>query len=306
MRTNSSLLSEFEKSVSQHYSNSTVVAYTKDLAHFNEYLKEFPLLKLTTEQIERYFTHLSSLKKKNGDRLFKDSSLNRQRAALVTFYNVAVEKGWTNHNPATAVKSIQGVRQAKQEVEFLTKEEATALLNHIKYFEAGDAFVILRDYFMIRLALNTGLSVGELKELTMNQLDFEKGVVTVGKGDEQREIPLPRSLEQDYKDYLEEREKIVLKGSCRDLVFVTNRGGALTTQLTNAALFKYSSNARLSKRVNNSMLRHTYAYNLIQAKVDIETISKLLGHASVYFTEEMYHRIIEAKQKTTFVDEIMI
>lgn len=311
MLTNSTLLTQYQESIAQHYSNSTVLAYVKDLKFFNDYLKEYPILNLTTEQLERYLAHLSTLTKKNGDKLFKESSLNRQRAALVSFYNVAIEKGWTKQNPASALKSIPKSEEKKaQEIEYLTKDESTRLLNHIKFFESGETMAVLRDYFMIRLVLNTGLSIRELKTLTLHQLDFEKGTVTVGEGDEKRVIPIPElvrdDLKADYEAYLEERDNVVLKGSCRELVFITGRGGSLTTQLANAALFKYSSNARLPKRVNNSMLRHTYAYNLIQAGVNIETVSKLLGHASPYFTEELYKQWIEAKQNSTFLDEIAI
>jgi integrase len=153
----------------------------------------------------------------------------------------------------------------------------------------------------VLLALYTGLRVGEICALKWRDVDFAEGVVHVrgtvqrvetpgGKAKtavqaglpktaaSERSVPVPKKL----LEYLK-----ALKRCSSSEYVVTCMGG-----MTEPRVLQYRFHALLKragvKRINFHALRHTYAVRCMELKMDVTTLSQLMGHASVKMTLDVY------------------
>ncbi len=169
--------------------------------------------------------------------------------------------------------------------------------------------VILKAYegttlVAVTMMLTTGVRVGELVGLKVDDIDVDGGSVRVmGKGRRERVVYLTdqwhRSLMQSY---LRTREEL---GPTHPLCLVNTNGDQLTTAAVRARLAKSSTRAGLDRRVTPHMLRHTAATQLIESGVDIRFVQRLLGHASLSTTEIYTHVSDEALRRAVTGAEVL-
>lgn len=150
------------------------------------------------------------------------------------------------------------------------------------------------------VSLFTGMRLGEVLALKWNRVDLNKGLIQVREALEntkehgirfkgpkskagRREITLPdlliAALSEHRKAQLELRMKLGA-GELPDdaLLFGDLDGNPVTPNSVSAAWGDYAKRIGVPE-VTFHALRHTHASQLIDANVDIVTISKRLGHA---------------------------
>lgn len=164
-------------------------------------------------------------------------------------------------------------------------------------------------YSGVMLSLLTGMRIGEICALKWTDIDLKKRIIVVNKTlqricykgskskititkpktqNSNREIPISNCL----YDFLQS-----IKPSVRDIYFLTG-----TTKPTEPRNYRkiYQTLLKRLKITKTSFhaLRHTFATRLIENKVDIKTVSELLGHASVNITISIYvHSEFNTKRK---------
>ena len=97
--------------------------------------------------------------------------------------------------------SPEDIPEAKEiEYTLLTRDEIDALLE----YRPGGAKLGARNRAIITILLQSGLRNSELRALTLSDLDFERGTITVrhGKGDKSRLAPFPALSREAVKEYL--------------------------------------------------------------------------------------------------------
>jgi site-specific recombinase XerD len=157
-----------------------------------------------------------------------------------------------------------------------------------------------RDRAMLLTFLNTGARVSELLGICAADLQLERPhqVRLLGKGRKERVCPLwPRTADA-LRALLEKNRQSL---SSHDQIFRNVRGRPLTRFGARYILRKYARLAQGSpslsrKGVHPHKLRHTAAVQLLQAGVDLVTISQWLGHASVETTNRYVVVDLEAKR----------
>ncbi len=295
--TNRQLMKQFEKEGKNFYSRNSMTNYGVDIWHFIEYLEEKSVLIQTTSDLAIYLKTLSEKTEDDGTPTYKQSTLNRNRASLVAFYNFIKSKGLMDHNPAIDLKSITIYRRGEEgDIEFLTKEEMKQLLQEIKDDKYTNHFNQSRDLVLYHFMLTTGVRINEVATLTFDQLDFDTHQATiVDKDGFTRVVNFPKTIDAEMEVYLAERQRLGIES---DLVFVTKRGTPISFQNSNAALKKYGDAIGLNRKISNVALRHTYAINLLELGRDVEFVSERLGHKSAYYTSLLYQDFLGLASET--------
>lgn len=182
----------------------------------------------------------------------------------------------------------------------------------VEYLEAREIAAILdapdqathdgrRDHALLLTLFNTGARVQELLDVRPSDLQLVRPfqVRLRGKGRKERLCPLwPRTVKV-LRALLVELE---IESSSTRVLFRNRRGEPLTRFGVRYLLTKYRNEAAAvaptldAKRVHPHVIRHTTAVHLLQAGVDLVTISHWLGHASVETTNRYATVDLEMKR----------
>jgi integron integrase len=177
-----------------------------------------------------------------------------------------------------------------------------------------------------RLQYGAGLRLSELVRLRVQDVDGERGTVTIrqGKGDKDRVTVLPQSLREKVAGQIERarevwrgdqaagRAGVYLPGAlarkyrraaesfewfwlfpARQLSVDPDSGVRrrhhLHGQVYNEAIKRAAQAAGIEKRVTSHALRHSFATHLLEGGTDLRTIQDLLGHEDITTTEIYLH-----------------
>lgn len=156
--------------------------------------------------------------------------------------------------------------------------------------------------FGVVLCLYTGLRVGELIALRWQDVDLEKGLITVSRSchdaiggivfddpktaTSRREIPIPRQLIKNLKN--------IKKSGDSDFVVSAN-GNVVSVRSYQRSFELMLKKLNIRHRGFHS-LRHTFATRALECGMDVRTLSEILGHRNPTVTLNRYaHSLIEHK-----------
>jgi site-specific recombinase XerD len=216
----------------------------------------------------------------------KPQTINRKLAAVAAYGHWAVQKGLLENNPAESIRSIESVPLAPK---WLDKKQRAALVraieNDLKLARQRYPrlwLLRLRDAAIVTLMLNTGLRVGEVCALKLDDVQISERKATLqirsGKGRKQRSIPINASARAFLVEWLKHHP-----GGQDAWFFVGQRGEPLLPRSVQRAVKRYADDAELDE-VTPHTLRHTFAKTLIDEGVELEKIAALLGHSNLNTT----------------------
>jgi len=142
---------------------------------------------------------------------------------------------------------------------------------------------------IILTGLFLGLRVSEITHLDVADVDCDRGTVLVrhGKGDRDRQVPMPHRLWEGLRAWIGERKAGYLFPSPRG-------GGRLSSRSVQRLIKRAAGRAGIAgvdvpRKITPHKLRHTYATRLLDTGANIREVQELLGHASVATTEIYCH-----------------
>ncbi|MGA2467631.1 MAG: tyrosine-type recombinase/integrase [Thermodesulfobacteriota bacterium] len=194
----------------------------------------------------------------------------------------------------------------KKETEFLTEEEAEAILR------VPDRRTLQgkRDYAILLTLLTTGLRKAEICSLKVEDLKTYRNqavIDVIGKGQKFRRIPLKAETLLAIKDYLKATEN----GTDPDHPLFQTLGKhgpyqerSLTPKAVDCFIESAAKKALIQKRIHPHVMRHTFATTLLDNGNDLRTVQALMGHSHIRTTEGYLHsnddRKVEAIQSLQF------
>lgn len=172
----------------------------------------------------------------------------------------------------------------------LRKDEARELLAAAAVHADDGSPVGLRDVAVLEVLYATGIRVGELCGLDVDDLDRERRVLRVlGKGRKERTVPYGQPAERALVAWLEHgRPPLVVPGSGAAL-FLGARGGRLDQRAVRAMVHKRLLDVPGAPDLGPHGLRHTAATHLLEGGADLRSVQELLGHASLATTQIYTH-----------------
>lgn len=280
-------------------SSNTVRSYRDTLVLFLRFLgscRKLPVANLDLSDFDRnaVLAFLDHLEKGRGN---TTSTRNARLAALRSFAHYAAERAPEHLGAMQQVLAVPRKRAPVPAVGYLEGEEFRAMLE-VTGLRAPRAN---RDYALLLTLFNTGARVQELLDIRPIDLQLERPlqVRLFGKGRKERICPLwPRTVEA-LRKLLTETE---LDPDSKERLFRNYRREPLTRFGVRYILRKYASHAKNEaptlgkKRVHPHAMRHTAAVHLLQAGVDLVSISHWLGHVSVETTNRYLSVDLEAKR----------
>jgi site-specific recombinase XerD len=240
------------------------------------------------KDIEQLVSHLSSQGKEEADNIltadlvafmeklasegYTTKSISRKTNSTKTFFKFLKTSGLIPDDPAV---SLEHPKFENKPPRILSKVEYRALRDAAK----GDR----RIFAVIELFLQTGIRIGELAKLTVDDLDLDSPNPTLHvrpfEGSLERSIPLNRPAVEAVRRYLEVRPKTPNKA-----LFVTKTGRPLLIRNIRTAIDRYFKLAGIKEAKVND-LRHTWIAHHLSAGTSLTLISKLAGHKRVSTTE---------------------
>jgi len=266
--------------IEKNYSKYTILNYKLDLGGFKKFLGDSALEKVDYLVLRKY---LAILKEKN----LKNRSISRRLSTLRSFFKFLVREGYLKNNP---IGSISSPKQEKPLPLFLTEEEVIRLIEAVQLKNERD----FRDKAAIKTFYSTGIRVGELVGLNIEDVDFIGGVVKVlGKGKKERIVPIGDQALSTIRAYLGKRKKQQEAG----VLFLNKNGKRITDRGVRNIIDKYIRIASIRKGVSPHTLRHSFATHLLNRGADLRSVQELLGHVNLSTTQIYTHLTTEKLKK---------
>jgi integrase/recombinase XerD len=268
-------------------SQNTLSAYRRDLAAFDNWLKEArgrELTQATPADIDAYLAHRFATRA-------KPRTAARYTASLRRFYRFLARENLINTDPTLYLDTPKLPRPLPK---VLSEADVETLLAAPDIETPAG----LRDRAMIETLYATGLRVSELVGLKLLNLDLNAAVLRVtGKGGKDRLVPMGEEALHWLSRYLKESRPAMLnQGKCAE-VFVTPRGAGMTRQAFWHLLKRCAQKAGIHKPLSPHTLRHAFATHLLAHGADLRAVQMLLGHADISTTQIYTHVARERLKK---------
>ena len=259
---------------------NTVLAYRRDLEHFNDWVANGGLGDYLTPTIRQLSLYLHRLREDG----LAPASIARNLVALKMFYRFLRMEERTSESTVDLLSSPALWERIPQ---VLSPEGVEKLLAAPI---ALDRFY-LRDKALLETLYATGSRASEVVGLRLEDLHLDSAFCKcLGKGSKQRVVPLGKVAVQALRDYLSElRPRLVRAVPDAPCVFVSRGGKPLTRVMLWILVKKYVRRAGLNIKVSPHTLRHSFATHLLSGGADLRTVQELLGHASIRTTQHYTH-----------------
>ena len=172
----------------------------------------------------------------------------------------------------------------------LRADEARDLIRAAAELADDGSPVGLRDVAMLELLYATGIRVGELVGLDIDDVDRERNVVRVfGKGRKERTVPFGRPAAQALDFWLRlGRPQLRVEGAGAAL-FLGARGRRIDQRAVRTLVHRRIADVPGAPDIGPHGLRHTAATHLLEGGADLRSVQELLGHASLATTQLYTH-----------------
>jgi integrase/recombinase XerD len=241
---------------------ATIDAYTFHTRRFADFIQK-PLDRATVEDVRNFQLHLIETRK------VAYSSFNQAVCALRFLYTHTIHVPW----PVTMVPFG---KRPKHLPTVLSRQEVDDLLQCTEN---------LKHRTFLSTLYACGMRLSEAAHLQISDIDSARMQIRIahGKGAKQRLVPLSPRLLKELRTYWRayRPSHFLFPGKRPDKPYAETS--------IQKAIKRAAQRAGIKKNVHPHVLRHSYATGLLEAGVDLLTISRLLGHASFITTMIYLH-----------------
>src|SRR5581483_1138664 len=267
-----------ERGLSPH----TVRAYRADVGSLLEHLARLRVDEPRGIDLSGLRSWLARLRSQGA----APASLARRAAAARTFTAWACRRGWLDGDPGMQLATPRLRRRLPS---VLRADQAEALVTA----DVADGPVALRDRAIAELLYASGLRVGELCGLDIDDLDRSRRIVRVfGKGAKERSVPVGVPAMRAIDDWLQRGRPLVITAESGPALFLGFRGGRIGARTVRRVVHRRAE-AGGAPDIGPHGLRHSAATHLLEGGADLRTVQELLGHATLATTQIYTHVSVE-------------
>ncbi|RFT31449.1 recombinase XerC [Gardnerella vaginalis] len=188
----------------------------------------------------------------------------------------------TEHQENTPLKS-----QIKMRIKSKIKSQTETKQEYV---------IALRNAAILELLYATGMRVGELTGLNVQDMDFENHTVKVtGKGNKQRVVPFGVPAAKACKKWLDCGRSALQEKSAASsqALFLGVRAKRIDQRIVRSIVHEAAAAANVPD-VAPHALRHSAATHMLNGGADLREVQELLGHSSLNTTQRYTHVSIQA------------
>lgn len=236
----------------------TVAYYEATVKHLLKCI-DTPIRKITTDEIRSY---LAKYQEKSG---CSKTTVDNIRRNISSFFSWLEEEDYILKSPMKRIHKIKTVQPVK---EIISDE----LIERLR-----DACLCKRDLAMVDLLYSTGIRVGELVRLNVDDISFEeRECVVFGKGDKERKVYFDAKAKLHLQDYLKERN------DDNPALFVTLDAPHQRLKISGVEIrIRRLGRSINAEKIHPHKFRRTMATRAIDKGMPIEQVQKILGHSQI-------------------------
>jgi len=214
------------------------------------------------------------------DRGLTAISIRRKLASVRSLFKFLRLEGVLPGNPAARLRTPKAPKILP---DVMSAEKTNRLLDTAESLEIGERPSKDRDIAFLELLYGCGIRVSELVGINLSDIDLEEGWLRVrGKGNKERQVPVPGRAVKAVERYLETR-----KAASHERALFVNSGGRRLGDRSVRKLVKwYALVTTGDSSVHPHSFRHAYATHLLSDGADLRVIQELLGHAKLSTTQK--------------------
>ena len=230
--------------------------------------------------LERYQRHLFYYRKADGEPLSTRSQHTRI-VPIRSWFKWLVRQGHLLYNPAADLELPRLEKRLPKAI--LTAREAEAVIAVPKVGSATG----LRDRAILETFYSTAMRRLELINLTVHNIDAERGTVMIrqGKGKKDRLIPIGERALAWIERYKDSARPELVTGKDDGTLFLSEWGEAFAPNAMTRLVRVYVEKSGVGKKGACHLFRHTCATLMLEGGADIRFIQALLGHVELSTTE---------------------
>ncbi len=226
--------------------------------------------------------------------LAKQQSLGRSRTTLARRATaVRVFTAWLARTGRTAAdlgSSLGSPKPHRTLPSVLRADEASDLIAAAVAVADDGSPVGLRDVALLEVLYATGIRVGELVGLDVDDLDRDRRVVRVlGKGRKERSVPYGVPAARALDAWLRLGRPALMAEGAGGALFLGARGRRLDQRAVRTLVHRRIADVPGAPDIGPHGLRHSAATHLLEGGADLRSVQELLGHASLATTQRYTH-----------------
>ena len=236
----------------------TLNYYRSSVRHMLSMIKT-PVRKITTEQLREYLAAYQQINNCGK------STVDNIRRNISSFFSWLEEEDHILKSPMRRIHKIKTKTKVK---ETISDEDIERLRDHCEE---------IRDLAIIDLLYSTGIRVGELVNLDINDINFEeRECIVYGKGEKERRVYFDAKAKLHLQDYIASRT------DSNPALFVTLDSPYDRLKISGVEIRLRSLGRKLNlTKIHPHKFRRTMATRAIDKGMPIEQVQKLLGHSQI-------------------------
>ncbi len=243
-------------------SEGTQRVYIDAVSNLSRHFNRSPE-RVTEEEVRTYLIGMSR-------RGLAPSTVRTHLFALKFLFLNTLQRDWS-------MLKLYRIRRTKRLPVVLSRTEVWKLIDHIRRPDIRMCTTMM---------YVCGLRISEAGRLRVEDIDSKRMVVWVrqGKGDKDRQVPLPTKTLVTLREYWGQRHP------AGQWLFPDGTGtGSLCRSGIGRAVRSACRQAGIRKGASCHTLRHSYATHLLEQGLDLRSIQGLLGHANIKSTIVYLH-----------------
>lgn len=218
-----------------------------------------PVRKITTEEMRQYLSDYHQIN--NCSKVTVDNI----RRNISSFFFWLEEE---NHILKSPMRRIHKIKTNKQVKDTISDEDIEKLRDNCD---------TKRDLAMVDLLYSTGIRVGELVNLNINDVNFtDRECIVLGKGGKERRVYFDAKTKLHLQDYLQSRE------DDDPALFITLNAPYKRLKISGVEIRIRTLGRKVNlTKIHPHKFRRTMATRAIDKGMPIEQVQKILGHSQI-------------------------